>query len=104
MIEKPLLPLRQPSEIVLDYLEKGYLSQGEKNSRIPTIEQISAHLSVSASTVRNVIRKLTAEGRLGMKSGQGLYDYAEGEVDAKRADIIKGLVAVRKTLSEITPV
>ncbi|MCG2622527.1 3-hydroxyacyl-CoA dehydrogenase NAD-binding domain-containing protein [Arthrobacter sp. I2-34] len=54
--------------------------------------------------VPELVGKLTAAGRLGMKSGQGLYDYAEGEVDAKRADIIKGLVAVRKTLSEITPV
>ena len=54
--------------------------------------------------VPELVGKLTAEGRLGMKSGQGLYDYAAGEVEVKRADIIRGLVAVRKTLSEITPV
>ncbi len=54
--------------------------------------------------VSEIVKTLTSSGKLGMKSGQGLYDYAEGEVEAKRADIIKGLVAVRKTLSEITPV
>jgi len=70
-------------------------------------ESVAGYLNQDLDDRKDVpalVGKLTAEGRLGMKSGQGLYDYAEGEVDAKRADIIKGLVAVRKTLSEITPV
>ncbi|MFD1212924.1 3-hydroxyacyl-CoA dehydrogenase NAD-binding domain-containing protein [Arthrobacter sp. GCM10027362] len=70
-------------------------------------ESVAGYLNQDLDDCKDVpelVGKLTAAGRLGMKSGQGLYDYAEGEVDAKRADIIRGLVAVRKTLSEITPI
>lgn len=58
----------------------------------------------ASKTVPELVTALTSAGRLGMKSGQGLYEYAEGEVDSKRRDIVEGLVAVRKVLSEITPI
>ena len=51
-----------------------------------------------------VITEMVAAGKLGFKSGAGMYDYADGEVDAKRRDIVAGLVAARKTLSSIASV
>ena len=54
--------------------------------------------------VSSLVTDLTSQKKLGMKTGEGMYSYGEGEVDAKRADIIRGLVATRKVLSEIKPV
>ncbi len=64
---------------------------------------LNAQLDNSAETPA-VITDLIAQGRLGFKSGAGMYDYGPGDVDAKRRDIVAGLVAARKTLSAITPV
>jgi 3-hydroxyacyl-CoA dehydrogenase len=44
------------------------------------------------------IRDLAAKGRLGMKTGAGIYDYTPEEIDAKRAERARKLVAVRKAL------
>ncbi|TPW77413.1 3-hydroxyacyl-CoA dehydrogenase NAD-binding domain-containing protein [Schumannella soli] len=70
-------------------------------------QSVSSYLNkeLDASTeTPSVITESIAAGRLGFKSGGGMYDYAEGDVDAKRADIVAGLVAVRKALSATTPV
>lgn len=58
----------------------------------------------SESGVSSLVTELTGQGKLGMKTGDGLYDYGEGEVAAKRADIVSGLVSVRRALSAIKPV
>ncbi|QJU54752.1 3-hydroxyacyl-CoA dehydrogenase NAD-binding domain-containing protein [Herbiconiux sp. KACC 21604] len=47
------------------------------------------------------IKEKIAEGKLGFKSNGGMYEYGEGDVDAKRKEIITGLIAARKTLSSI---
>ncbi|WP_368498573.1 3-hydroxyacyl-CoA dehydrogenase NAD-binding domain-containing protein [Herbiconiux sp. A18JL235] len=47
------------------------------------------------------IKQKIAEGKLGFKSNGGMYEYGEGDVDAKRKEIITGLIAARKTLSSI---
>ncbi|MCS5713574.1 3-hydroxyacyl-CoA dehydrogenase NAD-binding domain-containing protein [Herbiconiux sp. CPCC 205716] len=47
------------------------------------------------------IKDKIAAGELGFKSGAGMYEYGEGDVDAKRKEIITGLIAARKTLSTI---
>ncbi len=70
-------------------------------------ESVAGYLNKDLSTqggVPSLITDLTARGALGMKTGDGLYSYGEGDVAAKRADIVRGLVATRKTLSAITPV
>ncbi|MGW3950232.1 3-hydroxyacyl-CoA dehydrogenase NAD-binding domain-containing protein [Streptomyces sp. NPDC004752] len=54
--------------------------------------------------VSSLVTDLTGQGKLGMKTGGGLYEYTEGEVATKRAEIVAGLVGVRKALSAIKPV
>ncbi|GAA3732244.1 3-hydroxybutyryl-CoA dehydrogenase/5-formyl-3-hydroxy-2-methylpyridine 4-carboxylate dehydrogenase [Spinactinospora alkalitolerans] len=56
------------------------------------------------SGISPLVRELTEQNRLGMKTEDGMYPYGEGDVAAKRADILRGLVTVRKALSEIKPV
>ncbi|KIH98054.1 3-hydroxybutyryl-CoA dehydrogenase [Streptomonospora alba] len=68
---------------------------------------VSGYLNPDLSDEKGIsplVTKLTEQNRLGMKTEDGMYPYAEGEVAAKRADILRGLVTVRKALSEITPV
>lgn len=70
-------------------------------------ESVAGYLNRDLSNESGVstrITELTGQKKLGMKTGEGMYTYGEGEVDDKRADIIRGLVATRKVLSEIKPV
>ncbi|MFC5957135.1 3-hydroxyacyl-CoA dehydrogenase NAD-binding domain-containing protein [Streptomyces pratens] len=70
-------------------------------------ESVASYLNQdlsNESAVSTRITELTSQKKLGMKTGEGMYTYGEGEVDAKRDDIIRGLVATRKVLSEIKPV
>lgn len=67
-------------------------------------EAVGSYLNADLSNesgVSSLVTSLTKDNKLGMKTGDGLYNYTEGEVDSKRADIIQGLVEVRKTLSSI---
>lgn len=69
-------------------------------------ESVASYLNRELSAEQGVpamITDMTQRGQLGMKSGGGLYSYGEGEVAAKRADIVAGLVHARKALSEIKP-
>jgi len=61
---------------------------------------LNKELDVSTETPQLIKDKIAA-GKLGFKSGAGMYEYGEGEVDAKRREIVAGLIAARKTLSEI---
>jgi 3-hydroxyacyl-CoA dehydrogenase len=49
--------------------------------------------------VSKTISDRTAEGQLGMKTGQGLYDYTPERIDELRAERARKLVAVRNALS-----
>jgi 3-hydroxyacyl-CoA dehydrogenase len=49
--------------------------------------------------VSKTITDRTAEGNLGMKTGQGLYDYTPERIDELRAERARKLVAVRNALS-----
>ena len=53
----------------------------------------------NAAEVSPTIRKLVEEGRLGMKTKGGLFDYTDEEVGQLRAQRGAKLVAVRKALS-----
>jgi 3-hydroxyacyl-CoA dehydrogenase len=67
-------------------------------------QAVSTYLNkdLDASTdTPQLIKDKIAEGKLGFKSGAGMYEYGPGEVDAKRKEIITGLIAARKTLSSI---
>lgn len=67
-------------------------------------QSVSGYLNkeLDASTeTPQLIKDRIAAGKLGFKSGAGMYEYGEGEVDAKRREIVTGLVAARKTLSSI---
>lgn len=61
---------------------------------------LNKELDVSTETPKLIQDKI-ADGKLGFKSGAGMYEYGPGEVDAKRTEIITGLIAARKTLSSI---
>jgi 3-hydroxybutyryl-CoA dehydrogenase/5-formyl-3-hydroxy-2-methylpyridine 4-carboxylate dehydrogenase len=52
----------------------------------------------TSSEVSSTIRDRIAEGRLGMKTGSGIYDYTPEQVDQLRAQRAAKLVAVRKAL------
>jgi 3-hydroxyacyl-CoA dehydrogenase len=53
----------------------------------------------NSTEVSKTITDRTAEGRLGMKTGQGLYEYTPERIDELRAERARKLVAVRKALS-----
>lgn len=61
---------------------------------------LNKELDASTETPKLITDKI-AEGKLGFKSGAGMYEYGPGDVDAKRKEIITGLIAARKTLSSI---
>ena len=57
---------------------------------------------LSASTeVPEMIKERVAAGQLGMKTLGGIYPYTQEQVAERRAEIAKGLIAVRKTLSAL---
>lgn len=67
-------------------------------------QSVSSYLNkeLDASTdTPQFIKDKIAEGKLGFKSGGGMYEYGDGDVDAKRKEIVQGLIAARKTLSSI---
>lgn len=64
---------------------------------------LNKELDASTETPK-VITDMIAAGKLGFKSEGGMYEYGPGDVDAKRRDIVTGLVAARKTLSSIPSV
>lgn len=71
---------------------------------LDTYSNVSSYLNAqldNSEGVPEMISSLTEQGRLGFKSGGGIFDYAEGEVDATRQKIVAGLVEVRKVLSTI---
>jgi 3-hydroxybutyryl-CoA dehydrogenase/5-formyl-3-hydroxy-2-methylpyridine 4-carboxylate dehydrogenase len=53
----------------------------------------------NSSEVSKTITDRTAEGKLGMKTGGGLYEYTPERIDQLRAERARKLVAVRKALS-----
>src|SRR3954466_5910179 len=52
----------------------------------------------TSGDVSSTIRDLIAKGRLGMKTGGGIYDYTPEQIDELRAKRAGKLVAVRKAL------
>ncbi|PRX96758.1 3-hydroxyacyl-CoA dehydrogenase NAD-binding domain-containing protein [Allonocardiopsis opalescens] len=70
-------------------------------------ESVAGYLNRELSTeagVSPLVTEMTGQRKLGMKTGGGMYAYGEGDVAAKRADIIAGLITVRRALSDTTPV
>jgi 3-hydroxyacyl-CoA dehydrogenase len=58
---------------------------------------LNQDLSTSAE-VSSTIRDLIDQGRLGMKTGGGIYDYTPEQIDELRAKRAAKLIAVRKAL------
>lgn len=54
----------------------------------------------TASEVSPMITKIADQGRLGMKTKGGIYDYTDEQIAAKGAARAAKLIAVRKVLSE----
>lgn len=52
----------------------------------------------TSGEVSSTIREKIAEGKLGMKTGSGLYDYTPEDIERLRAERAAKLVAVRKAL------
>jgi 3-hydroxyacyl-CoA dehydrogenase len=64
-------------------------------------QSVGSYLNKDLSTspeVSTTIRDLAAKGRLGMKTGGGLYDYTPEDIERLRAERARKLVAVRKAL------
>jgi 3-hydroxybutyryl-CoA dehydrogenase/5-formyl-3-hydroxy-2-methylpyridine 4-carboxylate dehydrogenase len=62
---------------------------------------VGSYLNQDLSTsgeVSSTIRKLIDDGRLGMKTGGGIYDYEPEQIDQLRGQRAAKLVAVRKAL------
>jgi 3-hydroxyacyl-CoA dehydrogenase len=56
----------------------------------------------AATEVPAMITERAEAGRLGMKTLGGIYPYTAEQVAERRAEIAKGLIAVRKTLSALS--
>lgn len=70
-------------------------------------QSVSSYLNkeLDASTdTPQVVKDLIADGKLGFKTGGGMYAYGPGDVDATRAAIVQGLVTARKALQTIQSV
>jgi 3-hydroxyacyl-CoA dehydrogenase len=66
-------------------------------------ESVGSYLNSDLSTesgVSQTITKLTGEGKLGLKTGGGLFDYSEAELAELPKKRAAALVAVRKTLDQ----
>lgn len=61
---------------------------------------LNKDLSISAD-VPEMVKERVAAGTLGMKTLGGIYPYTAEQVAERRAEIAKGLIAVRKTLQEL---
>jgi 3-hydroxyacyl-CoA dehydrogenase len=64
-------------------------------------QAVGSYLNQDLSTsgeVSATVRDLIEKGRLGMKTGGGIYDYTPEQIDALRAQRAGKLVAVRKAL------
>ena len=64
---------------------------------------VGSYLNKDLSTsgeVSSTIREKIAEGRLGMKTGGGIYDYTPEQIEQLRARRAGKLVAVRKALED----
>jgi 3-hydroxyacyl-CoA dehydrogenase len=64
-------------------------------------QAVGSYLNQDLSTsgeVSSTIQDRIAEGKLGMKTGSGMYDYTPEDVDRLRAERAAKLVAVRKAL------
>jgi 3-hydroxyacyl-CoA dehydrogenase len=64
---------------------------------------VGSYLNPDLSTsgdVSSTIRDLIDKGRLGMKTGGGIYDYTPEQIDELRAKRAAKLVAVRKALED----
>jgi 3-hydroxybutyryl-CoA dehydrogenase/5-formyl-3-hydroxy-2-methylpyridine 4-carboxylate dehydrogenase len=57
----------------------------------------------SSGDVSSTIRERIEQGRLGMKTGSGIYDYTPERIDQLRAERAGRLIAVRKALQETAP-
>jgi 3-hydroxyacyl-CoA dehydrogenase len=66
-------------------------------------DAVGSYLNRDLSTsgeVSRTIRDLIEQGRLGMKTGGGIYDYTPEQIEQLRAQRAAKLVAVRKALEE----
>ncbi|MBS1889118.1 MAG: 3-hydroxyacyl-CoA dehydrogenase family protein [Actinobacteria bacterium] len=66
-------------------------------------ENVASYLNADISTesgVSETITKLTGEGKLGLKTGGGLFSYTDEELAELPKKRAAALVAVRKTLNE----
>jgi 3-hydroxyacyl-CoA dehydrogenase len=65
-------------------------------------EAVGSYLNAdlcNSTEVSKTITDRTAEGQLGMKTGQGLYEYTPERIDELRVERARKLVAVRNALS-----
>jgi 3-hydroxybutyryl-CoA dehydrogenase/5-formyl-3-hydroxy-2-methylpyridine 4-carboxylate dehydrogenase len=62
---------------------------------------VASYLNPDLSNTEGVpsfISDLVEKGKLGMKSGDGIFEYGEGDVGKTRGEIVKQFIAVRKAM------
>ena len=76
-------------------------NQRPERRRDRCVSVVGSYLNQDLSTageVSSTIRELIDKGRLGMKTGGGIYDYTPEQIDELRGRRAGKLVAVRKAL------
>jgi 3-hydroxybutyryl-CoA dehydrogenase/5-formyl-3-hydroxy-2-methylpyridine 4-carboxylate dehydrogenase len=67
-------------------------------------DAVGSYLNKDLSTsgeVSRTIRERIEQGRLGMKTGSGMFEYTPEEVDLRRAELAAKFVAVRRAIEQI---
>jgi 3-hydroxyacyl-CoA dehydrogenase len=70
---------------------------------LDTYHSVASYLNPSLSAAQDVPQQIAdavERGDLGFKSGQGLFDYADGEVAQTRQKIVKQLISVRQAMPQ----
>jgi len=60
---------------------------------------LNAELS-NRTDVNSYVTELTTKGHLGLKTGKGIYDYTEGEVESLKMERANRFIAVRRSLED----
>lgn len=65
--------------------------------------EMSASISPERYTAPDIVNRMVTEGRLGLKTGSGFFDYAQRDVDAYRRDVLERTLGMLKHTGQWQP-